>query len=1496
MFADLGKSELTKVSPDKTKASPSVYSENDGSFNSEENLRWTTKKIASKPFVVGEDTTKTSSALKASSGPYGFYISEGMFNIDGYLFKVASDPHVSYDDQLNWKSSFVANTIYQQKFIGGLTNYGNEDELKARLPEFCFSNFLPTPYGLISLEDARENWKDALENNKAVGFVRLVYKDDYATALNTDGGYYNFIQDGKVVGRIKEEQSLQVSNPSYTQDDVISDIFSGDTSNCYPVGLKSGGYVYAYYPVYVKLNQAKKPVITFTDVFGIVFENEVARFHTYTYPCTVSNLMDMDADVQNPLGSASGFDKVTFPSNHYNYTALYNGSYGSGTRKTENSDTISGSPYSGISGVQKISVATLLSNLPSTQEITHVENNLSYYCIEFDQSDNTQLNRNGQKIPVALFTSEGSLCTDGLIIDGNSTASQDSTICVVESYIHYIKRNYLNAIGTPATEENIENTALSAMVSGWSDFTTFYNAHIAKPLSAYINLCYDSLLDNVVYNNYKEDDPTIRKTDAEKTKAHGAGLYVSGTPSGDGGIRTDVTIQATCYTIANQTATAVTKEKTISLEKDITSDYYKASTYIRNINTDKAKLLDDYDLYIYGTNTLNDNLTYQPLLFEDPIEFMMNCLGSDAVGLSSFTLTLPDGSHTKTISGSGKSIQLDEYLVPKRVTDSSITAFNLETDFTILRTRDAISSSMASSLSYAYYRNTWFARIPTTISVNKDALSYLRGRDYDELTKYDGITWNYKLPCSVSDDELYLFDLKISSNRANESYDAEQSVRYAAVDSEYLRVRREAFIHISKIYGNDYKGFEECVREITDRIISETLGGYDLADFGYVDEALKDHIDYGPKNQIQIVGNPNMPDDYVENEYFKPNENSNVRFKYYRNRNVFPYRDYIEVSLEPDTGTLANVDTRFELPFYCSGGNLCLTGCPEGGSSYTYYAAVPMTSYQVNTPLVDVGNYDSPVNGLLLSGERKYVIQINQGTDFSNGSLVFEPMLCSYPAYNLTNKRVAYIPTLNSLSDTVSDLQDDVAANEKALINTINRPAKNLLCRCNGTDSGYFIAKCSKPLPRDNYMLSIGKLWCGKNENTFVSTSIALLDSQMQVLRSISGVPVGENIKLAINKNDYYSSSEPICYVRIGTGWNAQHTDSNCDVIVTDMMLCLRSEWNITDTYVESLGNLSDNFVSLCNRFSKNKLYSTMYPSSMIGAVGDTIIMKTEYDMPLDDYVVSIKYLGVPRYEEPNRQYLSIYLVDSRGNESYKYQVSDPNGYVRDVVLYFDKQSLSSQSHLEDVKYLKITSSTGTIDPSVVIVMYAMLCTKTDWIVSPQYVPSTSSISYDAYLAELEDIRGTIGDLINVSSKNMYSGTDVSASSSTHVDIMTSSIQFSTSTAYTLSVKSFISSASNGPYDYVLVYDDTGSEADWIVSNPISLPRHGEDDVVSSTFRPTSNRIKRIRIFADTDHEQTGDISCENIMICLSSFYDITEKYVPYSPTNAELYEMIQNL
>ena len=368
MFEDLSRSQLTYTNPNQTKSSPSVYSDNDGSFNSEENLRWMTKKIAQKPFIVGKNTEDVNNNLQTSGAPYGLYVGEGLFNIDGYLFKVSPNANVSYDNDFISGSAFVANSVYAQRFVGDLIHYGKQGELKSEMSQFCFSNFLPTPYGLVSVDTARDNWKDALDNNKAVGFIQMVYENgsDYLSAITpNDHSSFDFIYNGEVIGSIYSE-SVSISD---TPDQILADVFSGDKSNCYPIGSLIDSHLYAYYPVYVRKSGETSAEIYFTDVFGLTYTYGVQQFATYSYPSTVSNILDMDADVQDPFEYLTGFDKTTFPSKQYHYERLYENN--TTTRKTTNSEDISGSPYYGsdVPNVVKYSIPYLTSFLPAGQTV-----------------------------------------------------------------------------------------------------------------------------------------------------------------------------------------------------------------------------------------------------------------------------------------------------------------------------------------------------------------------------------------------------------------------------------------------------------------------------------------------------------------------------------------------------------------------------------------------------------------------------------------------------------------------------------------------------------------------------------------------------------------------------------------------------------------------------------------------------------------------------------------------------------------------------------------------------------------------------------------------------------------------------------------------------------------------------------------------------------------------------------------------------------------------
>lgn len=1463
MFDDLNKSQLTYSNPSQTKASPSVYSDNDGSFNSEENLRWMTKKMAQKPFIVGRDTEDVDSNLSTSGAPYGLYIGEGLFSIDGYLFKVSPDSNVSYDNSFISGSAFVADTIYLQKFVGGLTNYGNQNELKTNLPEFCFPEFIPTPYGTTSVQTTRDNWKDALDNGSAVGFIRFVYSDDYKDQLQESSGYFEFIKNSAVIGRIKEESGLTSNS---TPSEILSNIFSGDKSNCYSVCISETDAnnvtaIYAYYPVYVKKSNTTTPKITFTDVFGFVYENEIEKFYTNTYPSTVYNLMDMNAGSsgsQDPLSNYSGFDRSTFPTKQYNYNLLYNWGGGSVTsRKTQNTEDISGPAYSTIPNVYKVSISDLQQYLSvDQQDITHIENNLSYYCIQFSSSDTTQITRNGQKIPVALFTSEGSLCTDGLIIDGNSTASQDSTTCVIESYIHYIKRNYLNATSQPVTEDAIESTTLSEMMSGWGvGFTTFYNEHIAKPLSSYINLCYYSLLDNVFYNT--------GSSDAEKIKARGAGYIVSGTPSGGGGVRTDVDIQATCYTVSGQTVTQTTKDTTISLEQDMTSDYYKVHTFVKNKYTDREKLMDDYDLYIYGTNTIDStNTTYQPLLFEDPIEFMNNCVGYGVSGITSFTLTLPNNTDI-SIYESGKVVQLDEFLVPKRVKSSSITSFNLDSATTIMRTRNVSVSSMASSMCYEFYKNTWSVRIPTTISINKDALSYLRGRDYDNTNKYDGISWNYRFPYEVSDDELYVFDLKLSSDRTGESYDVEQSVKTACVDSEYLRVRREAFIHISKIYGDDYKGFEECVRDITDSIIESSMGGYDLEDFPKVRYALESMIDTKQKNLLWVYKNPNIYPKYPIDSLFKTDDSSNVSFKIESDNGV---RIYVHIDAINGVRS-ATKDTTLSIPFAMFEDYVCLVGCPEGGSQSTYYAQLSDSS---TTPdrilLTDTGDPDQ-LSSVIISGkwDYKYSIIIKQGTTQTE-DFIFEPMVCNYNTYLVSNRNLPYTITDIDIKNSIESLGNDVSDAESSLKIAINRSEKNLLNMVDFPENSGPVTILISSLINNNdryfnnsddYVLSFSSIL--SDDSNDVTTFISLYNDQ-DVECYQAEIDLGFNSVTIIRSADVNPHGRPIKYIALNS------TDTSCTKTLTfeEAMLCTLSEWELTEKYVRGIDVISVS-KSVVDRPSKNLLRTDFYGTFHPTVDNPELLLYFERPIEADFYVLSCN-------------------MGAQYNDNIKFRFLKTDGTYTDYIevanstsgtVYFTKTSISNLTLLK-IKGIAIRSN----NMSDFTISDIMFCKKIDFDISSKYIESTSTIVDNS----VDSIKNSIKTLIDSGSKNLLTLNSSSGTSYIQIPI---TLQPGVYYVYFGNITSDDTDVSS-----CLFRAFASDESD--ASDSVLLSRGIETYKKLTVFAETSY----VRLYASNNFSHsTGDtVSYTNGMICTESDWNISNEYTPYCPTLYELYQMILNL
>lgn len=1306
MFQDLSNSSLTHLNPDNTKASPSVYSENDGSFNSEENMRWISKKITQKPFIVGKDTAEVNKSFSVGEAPYGAYIGEGLFSIDGYLFKASGEGNVTYDTGLGDRSAFVASTQYAQRFVSDITHYGKKDELSADYSSFCFSEFDPSN---VSFDV--ENWENAFNNGEPVGFVKMVFRGGTDTSYSSQltvttrlgVSYLEYIYNDAAVSSIPLKLMVQDEN-DLTPDNVRSIVFHDTDPKDYhavaqiinrTVGNDTYSDTFIMYPVYVKQTDSNKAIITFTDIFTTTYRHAVSEFMTSSYPSTVSNLIDMTgANFSNPPTLCK---TTTMPSNKYNYYEMYSGTARQNTTITRTQSL----PYS-IPNVEKKELSSLV--FPSTVSSLTIKNDLSYYCLV---NPANPIERNGTQVPVALFTSEGSLCTDGFIVSGNDTLPMDQS--PIESYIHYIKRNYLSDTSQTITEDAIEAVTLNQL-NYWNNFTTFYNTNIAPALSAYLNLCYDSLLDNVFFNV-----DTGENTDYMNIKVLGCGEKY------EGGIDEDfakiATVTATGNKYENGSISAENFETTVRFEKDITSDKYKVTKHVsRSV---KTPLVSGKDLFYYEpvveTFTWNNSGT-NVYRFEDPQLFLTNCIKSGVEGLGSFELYNGDGSIPVTIQNVGEKVALDEFLVPVRKKNDASVEFNFGGTISILRTQPIIANSLVNSATYKFLQNNWLVVFPTTLSVSKDNLSYLRGRDYDDPDKYDGLTLNYKFPCEVTDDELYMFDMGITSTRSKQAYDVEQSLKYRFIDSEYIRVRREAFIHVNKLYGDNYKGFRECVEEVTENMIEEASGGYDLSSIPIMRNALKDHIESSQRNIFYIS------DDYISDEFFKTDDASNVSFMIVKGGTT-PSVDRILVHIDEVGGNREAIkDTHLDIEFslFERHTDLCLIGSPDESSETGLRAELyKKGSGGTLTYLIsDFGGWDFDQRDVehtknfdKISQTFVYRVVVPAGTSQTSDDL-FVPQVFEFSEFELGavesgSPTTKYIGTAGSIYNDVQNIKK-----------IINRPAKNNLSIYSGTGLGKIRIDCIVPFKVTDCVLSFNDIQAVDQSHTQQpSVSFDVYSDDDVCLISNSSITCGNNAIAQINKSNIAQGNrnKNIGYIIIN---NHEVDPLNPEITTTfsGAMLCTSTDWVISKDFVYGYGELyeackrldtiNESIVSLVDRPTKNLLVSNdaeFYPTLET----PDLIIDLEYAADRNqDYVL---YIGM------NDVDIHIKFVMTDGTESETYDVDGPNV---DTVIEFNKDTLS----LTNIKQVVIS----TDDNSNLLISRVMLCLKSDWNISENFVYSLS--------------------------------------------------------------------------------------------------------------------------------------------------------------------------
>ena len=814
MFNDLGNSSFGTVNTQNVKAYPSINSPNSGGFNDEINMKWISKKFTDKPFVIDSDTA----FKKESQSVNNINITSGAVCIDGYMIRLAQAGKTSFDSDNDGTLSL--NIQYVRRFVDDLTGNGTNKPMKCKPHEFLFDLYNPDNY-TSDYSTLSSNWETASVNKTCVGYICIVYTDSYYSALTISGSKVSY-DDTEIP--IKSYSGISYSStPEAIKTAVLGDNMLGKA-----FAISGSGEMQIFYPLCSDL--------TFNDIFGIAFRFSSNLIDTKCYPYTDSVYIDTDAN--DPLSALSFTDctLTTDPTYLYDFEELYNSSsvrYDYDTVDVSATTTYGSSPVSFPTAIFNVTpsgtdttsiffrydLATLLSGyVPAHQTaITSVGNTLDYICLNLNGYSTYKafcLDNQGSasgKIPVAFMTSNGALSPNGFISTGTSRSYP------VEGYLHYAKRGYLNEQGVVAPTESAINAVTLAQLCGSSWFRSFYTTVLAKAMSVYLQYAYCSIFDNVCkYNN------ALTSPDYMYMKSIGCGKKLNGTAGTEA---TDFTVNQEYsytgykYNSSTDTFDTISNTATIQYQDDLTSDYAKLQTVIEDYpaysNPDTipfAVCLDKAD--VSGTPTSIIDKALMPITIEDPIHYMKRCSIAlvSQLTIPSMTLYKVNSSGavvqcTKTISSSGgvvTNVQLDDALFPLQ---SQITIGDDDDCNTMLRTHGIQTDTGASKLSSAQTglclcmsAYTWFASIPNILTITKDSLNYLAGKDFLNPNKYLGCTISYALSYDGSADKAMLFNMEVPTNLTAVAPDGESKFIGIDTESNSAKVGRDSYINVDRIY------------------------------------------------------------------------------------------------------------------------------------------------------------------------------------------------------------------------------------------------------------------------------------------------------------------------------------------------------------------------------------------------------------------------------------------------------------------------------------------------------------------------------------------------------------------------------------------------------------------------------------------------------------------------------------------------------------------------
>lgn len=877
------------------KAHPSVYSPNEGNFNSEDNLKWLANKLSTKPFIIGKSNKDIKNNLKPVLKGNKIGIADGFFSIEGYTFKLASDEDpnrkISFDSPLDTTSeNVVVDTFAGSELINDIytnTVSGDTYSVNCDFDSMCFDSYKPSSH--IDTDEDWEilnmNWNQAAKDSSSIGYIKLRYVNSIASVITGQDG--KAVYGPSVITIIDDIYQASVEDENGLADpDAIEQFIENPEFNTYGLTNKdpfaiveSETVIDIYYPVFVRLHNDstksnKLPIVYFKDIFGIEFlqsqsyetDEEVVTdestpipelYTTNYYPNTNSYFFEMGGS-STPLGNFTNCDKKSYPDYAYQYQTLYNNLSTNSVARKVFSDAGSGS-YSNINNnpiqfpqltnikesenssnpvfIEK-TLTQLVSLMPDSDNLyDSIENTASYYCLNIPDEMLQTVPGKSTKVPVVFMCSNGTLCPNGIIVDNKGTTVTSKY--PAEGYVHFIKRRYLIDSGGSATEEQINNLTMHDVCIGWAGFPLFYDTYIAKPLSIYFALCYSSLMENCIFK-------TSGQTSAQAIKASGCGVALAANPPQSLVLddQPDKVVQTYTYTgyeknQGGQIVPVATMTSSIPYYKNVVSDkdlikgaempnqgkesIFGTIKYMKGIPSAAVTIMNN-------ASAGSADRAKVATLFDDPINYMQKCTkvaptGDPTIGsVTLYMINYTNSYVTSTEKQVFTSVILNEDALPTtpnvEVTGQGTpyqvpyaTKYQLAGRF--LTNKDSLSNSMR----FYFDIDSWYGSIWEVINIKKDAQGYLCGRKISDSDPtiisddYDGIHFEQKVRNDFENDDLGIYDVKVSSKLNILGTGQGVNDKYILY-SDSSNVIRGAYIHIDKVYGDNDKSLRQILRDI----------------------------------------------------------------------------------------------------------------------------------------------------------------------------------------------------------------------------------------------------------------------------------------------------------------------------------------------------------------------------------------------------------------------------------------------------------------------------------------------------------------------------------------------------------------------------------------------------------------------------------------------------------------------------------------------------------